>query len=149
MKIIIATIGALSLLSSFHCSANQENIKSLVAEMRPYISKGASSPFDACRSIASSMVQKYGTQLSDLGKTPSEIRESSLSICLDALSQAESARSKNEISMWKNAALKNIDMQFKNDDRGPAPRDFLTESIDKSAKLATLLFLSMHDDKNK
>ncbi|EOV3349160.1 hypothetical protein ACW6AV_001649 [Edwardsiella piscicida] len=149
MKIIIALAGALSLLPAFHCSANQENIKDLVNEMKPYISKGSSSPFDACRSIASSMVEKHGSQLSDLGKTPAEIRESSLSICLDALSQAENAQSKNEISMWKNAALKNIEMQFKDDDRGQAPRYFLTESIDKSAKLATLLFLSMHDGKNK
>ncbi|MHA3512211.1 hypothetical protein ACX1G9_12965 [Yersinia enterocolitica] len=146
MKTRLITLSLLVFIFSGNASENKEDIKSLVDEMRQYITKGASSPFDACKSIASSMVSKYGPRLSELGKTPSEVRDSSLAICLDALSQVETAQSQGEISMWKTAALKNIDMQFKNDSRGPVPKEYLIDSIDKSSKLATLLFLSMHAD---
>lgn len=119
---------------------DMEKMMSLLRNSEPYVAGMGRSAVEVCMDMANDMVKKYGDQLSQLGDPPSKVRDSSYGICLDGIRSAESANSENEIEMWNKSALKNVDDQLKNDPRGPYPREFLTESIRNSVRIAKPIY---------
>lgn len=146
LKIIIIAITATLSLSSMAHAVSQEDknkMMSLLKDSEPYIVGKGKSAIEVCQYMANDMVSRYGVKLSKIGKSPSDIRESTLGICLNAITSVESAQSQDEVEMWKTSALKNIEQELRGDTRDPSPRDFLVESVDKSAKVARLVYFSM------
>lgn len=147
MKAKIITIAILSFAAfSFTASAVSDKDKakmmSLMKDASPYVVGMGKSAHEVCQDMANDMVKKYGNQLSSLGRTPSEIRESAYGICIDAASSAASAKSMDEVSMWKNAAMQNINSTFNGKDVNSPARSFLVETIDCSEKMAkTIAFM--------
>lgn len=146
MKIRLITLSLLVFALSASASENQDEIKSLTDEMKPYTSSGISDNFNTCKNIASSMVSKYGPKLNKEGKTPFQIMDSSLAICLSAVSKSETAKAKGEISEWKISALKDNNVDQNSGSIDSVLKEYLSDIIDKSAKFGTLLFLSTHDN---
>lgn len=139
---INAIISVLMLIFSFYCSAtnisqaDKEKMMSLMRDAEPYAAGMGKSGDEACRDMSNDMVAKYGPELSKIGETPSHIRDSSYSLCINAISSAEEARSESELDMWKTSALTNVNQQLQNDTRVPSPKTFLTEAINTSVKIA-------------
>ncbi|MRT01876.1 hypothetical protein [Ewingella americana] len=146
-KITFLTFAIATLLQPFPSFAinqmDKEMLQSLADESKPYVVGMGRSAVDSCQDMANDMVKKYGRELSKIGRQPSEIRESSFGICLNAITSAQSAKYRDEIDMWKDSAIENINQEFMNDSREETPRYFLTESVDHSAKIARLVFFMM------
>jgi ABC-type sugar transport system substrate-binding protein len=154
MKANFFTIALLSVVAiSFSASAVSDKDKakmmSLMKDASPYVVGMGKSAHEVCQDLANDMVKKYGNQLSDLGKTPSDIRESAYGICIDAVSSAESAKSMDEVSMWKNAAMQNINNTFKGDNVKSSARSFLVETIDHSEKMAKTIAFMMEINRSR
>ncbi|MCC7579578.1 hypothetical protein H8V75_11645 [Enterobacter roggenkampii] len=151
MKAKLLTIAVLSVATiSFSANAVSDKDKakmmSLMKDSSPYVVGMGKSANEVCQDMANDMVKKYGNQLSNLGKTPSEIRESAYGICIDAASSASSAKSVDEVSMWKNAAMQNINKTFYGENQDSPAKRFLVETIDHSEKMAkTIAFMSELD----
>ncbi|HCL4433139.1 TPA: hypothetical protein N2F56_000911 [Salmonella enterica] len=142
INIAILSIAALSFTVSAVSDKDKEKMMSLIKESSPYVAGMGKSAHEVCQDMANDMVKKYGNKLSELGKTPSDIRESAYGICFDAVSSAESAKSMDEVSMWKNAAMQNVNNTFYGDNIKSPARSFLVETIDHSEKLAkTIAFM--------
>ncbi|CNI81721.1 Uncharacterised protein [Yersinia frederiksenii] len=148
--IIIAITAALSLSNMAHAVSQEDKNKmmSLLKDSEPYIVGKGKSAFEVCQDMANDMVGRYGAKLSKIGKSPNDIRESTLGICLNAITSVENYQSQDEVEMWKVSALKNIDQELHGDTRTPSPRDFLIESVDKSAKVARALYFMMEVSRN-
>lgn len=116
--------------------ADMDKLMELMMAAAPYAPGMGKSGDEVCREMSDDMVKKYGNQLSQLGKSPADIRDSAYGICVNSITSAENARSEREVEMWKTSAIKNVDDQFKNDTRVPSPRDFLIESINNSTRIA-------------
>ncbi|CND00801.1 TPA: hypothetical protein ACMVL8_002427 [Yersinia enterocolitica] len=142
---IIFFIAASSLFSASSFSitmADKDKMQSLINESKPYVAGMGKSVDEVCQDMANDMVKKYGVKLSSLGKTPSDIRDSVSGICLDASISAESSQSIDEVIMWKNSAMKNIEHTFHGNNNDSPSRAFLSETIDHSARLAkTIAFM--------
>ncbi|CFQ40789.1 TPA: hypothetical protein PXJ37_001798 [Yersinia enterocolitica] len=143
---IIFFIAASSLFSASSLAISQpdkEKLQIFINESKPYVVGMGRSAVESCQDMANDMVKRYGYDLSKIGRQPSEIRDSSFEICINALSSAQSAQSQDEIEMWKASALENIHQEFKNDTREVTPKYFLTESVNHSEKIARLAFFMM------
>lgn len=116
---------------------------SLIKDASPYAAGMGKSAHEVCQEMANDMVKKYGNQLSAKGRAPSEIRESAYGICLDATSSAASAKSMDEVTMWKNAAMKHISTTFEGVSADSPERRFLVESITLSEKIANPIAFAM------
>ncbi|ELX9578571.1 hypothetical protein SLJ66_001940 [Escherichia coli] len=139
---------AAALLLSFTCIASpatqmdadkkseMDKLMSLMRAAGPYAPGMGKSGDEVCKKMADDMVTKYGSHLSQLGKSPTDIRDSSYGLCVNAISSAENARSENEVEMWKTSALKNVEDQLQGDTRAYSPREFLIESINNSVRIA-------------
>lgn len=142
---IIFFIAASSLFSASSFSitmADKDKMQSLINESKPYVAGMGKSVDEVCQDMANDMVKKYGVKLSSLGKTPSDIRDSVSGICLDASISAESSQSIDEVIMWKNSAMKNIEHTFHGNNNDSPSRAFLSETIDHSVRLAkTIAFM--------
>ncbi|EFD9711413.1 hypothetical protein CLN64_004960 [Escherichia coli] len=115
---------------------------SLIKDASPYVAGMGKSIDEVCQDMANDMVKKYGNQLSAIGKSPSDIRDSSYGICFDAASSASLSQSIEEVSMWKNAAMQNINATFRGENEQSPARKFLVETIDHSEKMAkTIAFM--------
>lgn len=141
MKAKLLTIAVLSVATiSFSANAVSDKDKakmmSLMKDASPYVVGMGKSIVEVCNDMGNDMVKKYGNQLSSTGKSPSDIRDSAYGLCLDAATSAASAQSTEEVNMWKNAAMQNINQTFKGDEVKSPAREFLVEAIDKSARIA-------------
>lgn len=136
VKIAIVSVAALSFSSNAVSDKDKAKMMSLIKESSPYVAGMGKSAHEVCQDMANDMVKKYGNKLSELGKTPSDIRESAYGICFDGVSSAESAKSMDEVTMWKNAAMQNVNNTFYGDNVKSPARSFLVETIDHSEKLA-------------
>lgn len=145
--LIIAILSTYSLTANAISVKDKEQMMSLIKDASPYVAGMGKSVDDVCTDMANNMVKKYGNQLSDAGKSPSEIRESASGICLDAASSASTAQSIDEVSMWKKSAMKNINQAF-HGERSPS-RDFLVETIEHSEKMAKPIAFMMELNKKQ
>lgn len=143
--LIIAILSVYSLSAHAISDKDKEQMMSLMKDASPYVAGMGKNVDEVCSDMANDMVKKYGNQLSDTGKPPSEIRDSASGICLDAASSASSAKSIDEVSMWKRSAMQNINQTF-HDENSPA-RDFLTETIEHSEKMAKPIAFMMELNK--
>lgn len=142
ITIAILSVAALSFTANAVSDKDKAKMMSLMKDASPYVAGMGKSAHEVCQDMANDMVKKYGNQLSGLGRTPSEIRESAYGICIDAASSAASAKSMDEVSMWKNAAMQNINNIFKGENVNSPARSFLVETIDHSEKMAkTIAFM--------
>lgn len=121
-------------------SSERDKMLSLMKDAEPYVVGMGKSAVEVCHNMANDMVSKYGKILSEIGKSPSEIRGSSLGICLDAVSSSENAQSSSELDMWKTSSLKTIEQQLNGDARKPSPKDFLIESVNTSVRIAKPIY---------
>lgn len=122
--------------------ADKDKMQILINESKPYVAGMGKSVVEACQDMANDMVKKYGVKLSSLGKSPSDIRDSVSGICLDASTVAESSQSIDEVLMWKNSAMKNIEHTFSGVNGDYPSKAFLSETVEHSAKLAkTIAFM--------
>lgn len=145
--LIIAIFSVFSLTANAVSDKDREQMLSLMKDAAPYAAGMGKSVDEVCSDMANDMVKKYGNQLSEIGKTPSEIRDSASGICLDAASAASSAQSIDEVSMWKKSAMQNINQTF-HGETSPA-RDFLVETIEHSEKMAKPIAFMMELNKNQ
>ncbi|ELY5940599.1 hypothetical protein SNN83_003725 [Cronobacter malonaticus] len=120
---------------------DKEKMMLLIKSASPYAVGMGKSVVDVCSEMANDMVKKYGTKLSEVGKSPSDIRKSASEICLDAASSASSAQSMDEVSMWKRSVMQNINQTF-HGENSPA-RDFLVETAEHSEKMASQIAFMM------
>ncbi|EKP4555671.1 hypothetical protein P3X41_003408 [Escherichia coli] len=132
----------LSLAAYAASDKDKEKMMSLIKDASPYVAGMGKSIDEVCQDMANDMVKKYGNQLSAIGKSPSDIRDSSYGICFDAASSASLSQSIEEVSMWKNAAMQNISATFRGENEQSPARKFLVETIDHSEKMAkTIAFM--------
>ena len=132
----------LSLAAYAASDKDKEKMMSLIKDASPYVAGMGKSIDEVCQDMANDMVKKYGNQLSAIGKSPSDIRDSSYGICFDAASSASLSQSIEELSMWKNAAMQNINATFRGENEQSPARKFLVETIDHSEKMAkTIAFM--------
>ena len=145
--LIIAILSVYSLSAHAISDKDKEQMMSLMKDASPYVAGMGKNVDEVCSAMANDMVKKYGNQLSETGKSPSEIRDSASGICLDAAASASSAKSIDEVSMWKRAAMQNINQTF-HGENSPA-RDFLTETIEHSEKMAKPIAFMMELSKKQ
>ncbi|EPE4181733.1 hypothetical protein ACSILX_002418 [Yersinia enterocolitica] len=140
--LIAVSASSISASSFAITMADKDKMQSLINESKPYVAGMGKSVDEVCQDMANDMVKKYGVKLSSLGKTPSDIRDSVSGICLDASVSAESSQSMDEVLMWKNSAMKNIEHTFHGHNNDSPSKAFLSETVDHSAKLAkTIAFM--------
>jgi hypothetical protein len=135
-SIAILSFACFSQLAHAVSDNDKEKMTSLMKDTSPYVVGMGKSADEVCHDMANDMVKKYGNQLSSIGKSPSDIRDSAYGLCFDATSSAVTAQSTEEIDMWKNAAMQNVNQTFKGDNEKSPARTFLVEAIDKSARIA-------------
>lgn len=141
--IALLSVAAISFTANAVSDKDKAKMMSLMKDASPYVAGMGKSAHEVCQDMANDMVKKYGNKLSELGKTPSDIRESAYGICFDGVSSAESAKSMDEVTMWKNAAMQNVNNTFYGDNVKSPARSFLVETIEHSEKLAKTIAFAM------
>ncbi|MBA3225001.1 hypothetical protein VSX44_03720 [Citrobacter freundii] len=149
IKLAILSVATLSFSSHAVSDTDKEKMMSLVKESSPYVVGMGKNVDEVCRDMANDMVKKYGAQLSSIGKSPSDIRDSTSGICLDAASSASSSQSMEEVSMWKNSAMQNINKTFQGENEKSPARTFLVDVIEHSEKMAKTIAFMMEINRSR